>query len=244
MLTYLYDIIIVAVLAFFAWRGAAKGLILSLCGLAAAFVAFFGAQFLSTTFCGPVSNIVRPVIVHAFQEVMPDVPDPEPVTSTPPLAGLIPEAEEEDEDPTYTMDEVLASVQEAEFFSSFSDLLSEAVANNDIPLTGHFDPLEALADYLAKAITKTVLFAITYLGIVIGWFLASHALDLAFHLPILAEINLAGGLILGLIKAVLVVIVLVWLGQMAGWVPAEPETPVLSLFTVERLSELLKDLPV
>ena len=39
---YLFDIIIVALLALFAWRGATKGLILSLCGLAAIFAAYLG----------------------------------------------------------------------------------------------------------------------------------------------------------------------------------------------------------
>ena len=78
--------------------------------------------------------------------------------------------------------------------------------------------------------------------ILLVWFLLSHALDLAFQLPILAEVNTAGGLIVGLIKGGLVTVVLVWLGQLAGVVPSQPDTPVLSLFTVSRLSELLMDL--
>ena len=68
---HLFDILIVALLAFFAWRGASKGLVLSLCGLAAVAVAFFGAQFLSEQFCAPVANIIRPVIAQSFQKVAP-----------------------------------------------------------------------------------------------------------------------------------------------------------------------------
>ena len=49
---------------------------------------------------------------------------------------------------------------------------------------------------------------------------------------------------IGLVKGVLLAIVLVWLGQLAGVVPSEPDTPVLSLFTVRRLGELLDSLPV
>ena len=37
---------------------------------------------------------------------------------------------------------------------------------------------------------------------------------------------------------------LVWLGQLAGVVPCPPDTPVLSLFTVDRLWELLGGLSV
>ena len=82
-----------------------------------------------------------------------------------------------------------------------------------------------------------------FFGGLLAWFLLSHALDLAFKLPILAEINLAGGLIIGLVKGGLLTVVLVWLGQVIGLVPNPPDTPVLSMFTVDRLWELLGALP-
>ena len=64
---YIFDILIVALLALFAWRGAAKGLVLSLCGLAAVFVAFFCAQFLSDQFCEPVGGILRPIVAQTIR---------------------------------------------------------------------------------------------------------------------------------------------------------------------------------
>ena len=54
---------------------------------------------------------------------------------------------------------------------------------------------------------------------------------------------LAGGLLFGLVKGALLTIILVWLGQMSGVIPAHPDTPVLSLFTVDKLWELLAGLP-
>ena len=86
---------------------------------------------------------------------------------------------------------------------------------------------------------KATLFALSFLLILLIWFLASHILDLAFHLPILATVNTVGGLLAGLLKAVLIVFVLVWLGQLAEIVPANPTTPVLSLFTPKGLGALL-----
>ena len=47
----------------------------------------------------------------------------------------------------------------------------------------------------------------------------------------------------GLVKGGLLAVVLVWLGQLGGVIPIPPETPVLSLFTVDRLWELLNELP-
>lgn len=223
---YLFDILIIALLAFFAWRGASKGLVLSLCGLVAVFVAFFGAQFLSEQFSGPVGNIIRPVIVQSFRGVEPE---------TAPAEDGAQEG--------YTLDQLLESVRENGLFEGFSAFLDQGMANDEIDREGWDSPLDALAHYLAQGVAKALLFGIVFIGILLIWFLVSHALDLAFKLPILAEVNLAGGLVVGLVKGVLLTIVLVWLGQMAGVVPSEPGTPVLSLFTVKRLGELLMGLP-
>ena len=42
-----FDIAILAILVLFAWRGASRGFVLSLCGLLAVIVAFVGASFLA-----------------------------------------------------------------------------------------------------------------------------------------------------------------------------------------------------
>lgn len=229
-----FDIVILVVLALFAWRGASKGLILSLCGLLAVFVCFFAAQVVSNTFCEQVGGIIRPVILQSFHTV---VPEPQPTTvETEPntfvVMSLYP-----------PMEEILASIQEEGLFQGFSNFLEEGVKSNAVEQGDQASPIEALAGYLANGIAKTLLFSIVYFGGLLAWFLLSHALDLAFKLPVLAEVNLAGGLAVGLAKGALVVVMLVWVGQLVDLVPNPPETPVLSLFTVDRLGELLSGLP-
>lgn len=223
---FMFDIILIAVLVLFAWRGAVKGLILSLCGLAAVFVAFFAAQFVSEQFCVPVSHIIRPIIIQAVRG-----------------ADAEPQVDPENPESSYTVDELLSSIQEQGLFEGFSQFLERGIAGQAIRTSDHLSPLDALAGYLARGIARTLLFSIVFFGGLLAWFLLSHALDLAFKLPILAEVNLAGGLVLGLVKGALVAVVLVWVGQLAGAVPTPPETPVLSLFTVEKLGELLENLP-
>ncbi len=231
---YIFDIIIIVLLALFAWRGAAKGLILSLCGLAAVFVAFIGALFVADTFCEPVGNILRPIIVQSIRDVVPSsqpaVSEPEPNPDT--ASSAYP-----------PLDEVLATIQEEGLFQGFSTFLEEGVKNNAVEAGGRLSPVDALAGYLATGIARALLFTIVFFGGQLVWFLLSHALDLAFKLPILAEVNLAGGLVVGLVKGALIAVVLVWLGQLAGLVPSQPDTPVLSLFTVQKLGELLDNLP-
>ncbi len=224
-MAYIFDVAIVLLLAFFAWRGASKGLILSLCGLAAVFVAFFAAQFVSDTFCEPVGNILRPIVIQTVRG-----------------ADAEPEVDPENPEAGYTVDELLGSIQEKGLFEGFSEFLEQAVATDTVG-HGPLSPLDALAGYLSKGIAKALLFGLVFIAVQLAWFLVSHALDLAFKLPILAEVNLAGGVIIGFAKGILLVIVLVWLGQLSGVVPNPPDTPILSLFTVDRLSGLLEGLP-
>ena len=153
---YLFDILIIAVLALFAWRGAAKGLILSLCGLAAVFVAFFAAQFVSDTFCQPVANIIRPIIVQSFSELVPD--DPLTVVEVGPNQSTV--------GYSYTLDDLLDSIQKEGLFKGFSAFLEGDAAKDAIQTSAHTSPLDALTSYLAKAVARTLLFGIVFS---IGW---------------------------------------------------------------------------
>lgn len=230
---YIFDIIIAAILIFFAWRGAKKGLVLTLCGLVAVFVAFFGAQFVSGHFYGIVANVIEPGIYQSIVGVEPEAPAP--------TEGENGEGEEET---GVSFSELLDSIQDAGLFTGFSSFMEKAVADGSVRESKTMTPAQALADYLADVIAKAGLFALVFLVILLVWFLAAHALDLAFHLPILSTVNTAGGLVLGLIKAVMVVLVLVWAGQLSGKIPMEPTTPVLSLFTPRRVMEFLNQLLV
>lgn len=233
-MAYIFDVAIVLLLAFFAWRGASKGLILSLCGLAAVFVAFFAAQFVSDAVCAPVANIIRPIIAQSFRDI---IPEPEPALTDPESGD---DAASSEYPP---LDEIVSSIQEEGLFQGFAAFLEDAVEHNAVEESPLITPVDALAGYLSKMIAKALLFGLVFIAIQLAWFLVSHALDLAFKLPILAEVNLAGGLIIGFAKGILLIIVLVWLGQLSGVVPNPPDTPILSLFTVDRLSGLLESLP-
>ena len=225
-MSYIIDIEIILLLAFFAWRGSAKGLIMSLCGLAAVFAAFFAARYVSDTFCEPVANIMRPVIARSIQEVAPAAESDDA----------------EGELPAYTVDDLLKSVRENGLFKGFYDFMEQGAADDALDHDAQ-SPVNELAGYLSRGIARALLFGIMFVGIPLAWFLLCHALDLAFKLPILSQVNFVCGLLLGLGKGVLLIIVLVWLGQLAGLIPSQPDTPILSLFTVERLGELLTDLP-
>lgn len=230
---YVIDLLILAILAFFAWRGAKKGLILTLCSLAGLLIAFFGARVVSTAFYQPVSHILQPGIYHA-------VLGAEPGQDEQPGYG----AQEEAPVPGYTLDQLLDSIRQTGLFAGLTGFLDQAQEQDAIQNAQSLTPAQALSGYLARLAARAGLFALSFLAILLIWFLVGHMLDLAFHLPLLSVVNLAGGAALGLLKAAVLVLVLVWLGQLAGWIPQQPDTPVLSLFTPQGLGRLLNQLLV
>ena len=181
-MTVLFDIAIVALLAFFAWRGAAKGLVLSLCGLAAVFVAFFAAQFVADQFAPPVANIIRPVIAQSFQKVA-----PHPVTTDQDGDG------EEDEGPGYTLQELFASVEANGLFEGFSTFLREGVEQDAVEEEHWPTPVDALANYLAGGIARALLFAIVFLAVQVAWFLPATPRTWPSSFPCCPRGNWRGG---------------------------------------------------
>ncbi len=220
MLYIIIDIVILLILALFAWRGAKKGLILTLFGLLGLVVAFFGARFISGAFYEPVADIIEPGIYQNVKKLEDSALD---------RTGL-------DFNEDFDLGGLTELLRGSEQFSGVADLLDEITADDTSVENLGYSAVERLSEYLAHLLAKLALFIVSFLAILLLWFLISHLLDLAFKLPILSAVNLAGGLILGLVKAAFIVVVLVWMGQLMGWLPAEPTTPVLSVFTLDNLA--------
>ena len=86
----------------------------------------------------------------------------------------------------------------------------EAIASNAI---------RALAEYVAIQVTKMVLFLLCFVLILAGWFVLSHALDLAFKLPVLSTLNQWSGAAIGLVKGGVLLFIACWLFR--GLLPQE-----------------------
>ena len=224
------DIAIILFLAFFAWRGAKKGLILTLFGMLGLIVAFVGARFVSNTFYKPVADIIEPALYQKVES----------------LEQSILKSGDYDIDLGLddSVDALIDVLRERGTFPGLVKLLETAGDKNAIPDGKDFSAKDTLSTYLAELAARIALFIIFFIGILLAWFLVSHMLDLAFKLPILNAINVLGGLILGLAKAIVIVFVVVWAFQLVDLLPAEPNTPVLKLFTPEGISQLLNRLVV
>jgi len=240
MTTYIIDIAIFLALAFFAWRGAKRGLILTLFSLLAIFVAFFGARAVASTFSQPVADILRPSIQQSINGVLTGQtpgalpsPGPEGSPSPAPEDGTEPE-------PDFTLQEVLDLIGESELFSGLRGFLEEAVEEQVLEVTT--TAAAAVAAYLAQLAANALLFGLSFLLILLVWFLISRALDLTFRLPILSAVNTIGGLLIGLLKGVLLMLVVVWLARLCGLITDANAGPLARLMTIEGLSGMLRSM--
>lgn len=224
------DLVIVLILVFFAWRGAKKGLILTLFGMLGLIVAILGARFVSNTFYEPVADIIQPGLHQKVESLEESILGGEDLDID---LGL--------DDSVDTLIDVL---RRRGTFPGLVKLLDAAAETDAITEDSRFSAAQVLSTYLAELAARVALFVLGFLVILLIWFLISHILDLAFKLPILNAINVVGGLLLGLIKAIIIVFVVVWACQLVNLLPADPSTPVLKLFTPEGISQLLNRLVI
>ena len=222
------DVAIVLILIVFAWSGARKGLILTVLSVVGLFVAFLGARFVSATFYEPVSDIIQPGIYQEFEE----------------MESQLLQGSDISIDLNDSVEVLVDTLQEQELFPGLVDLLKTAVDDSTYVGNDALSTAENLSVFLADLLATAGLFVPSFLVILLVWFLITRALDLAFKLPILKAINIGGGFILGLAKGIVIVVVLIWIAQLLNWLPAEPTTPFLRLFTVDGITGLLNRLVV
>lgn len=243
---HIIDIVIIAVLVLFAWRGAKKGLILSLFSLLALFVAFYGAKYVSANFTAPVADILRPSIQLSINEILEgETPEAAPVATPAPETEESAEGESSGGETTpvatdFSLDQILRLLDKAGLFPGLREYLEEAIENKAIEITS--TAASAVASYLAKVAASALLFGLSFVLILLVWGLAGRALDLTFKLPILAAVNAIGGLLFGVIKGGIILLVLVWLGKLVGWITPANAGPITEMMTLEKISATLREL--
>ena len=203
-------------------------------------MAFFGARAVASTFSQPVADILRPSIQQSINGVLTGQtpgalpsPGPEGSPSPAPEDGTEPE-------PDFTLQEVLDLIGESELFSGLRGFLEEAVEEQVLEVTT--TAAAAVAAYLAQLAANALLFGLSFLLILLVWFLISRALDLTFRLPILSAVNTIGGLLIGLLKGVLLMLVVVWLARLCGLITDANAGPLARLMTIEGLSGMLRSM--
>ena len=203
MLPILFDVLIVASLLFFTFRGAKKGFVLTLCSLVAVLVAIIGANIVADLATPVVAKAIEPTIQQTIQETL----------------------EQQFAHGTVGAQEALTALRDK---GGFYLWIADALKDVDVDQLG-VAVLPALSHHAAQAATiaaaqlaRGIIFIIAFVLISIAWWILSHTLDLVTKLPVLDTLNsgLGGGI--GLVKGVVIAYVAVWcLYSLSGYVSPE-----------------------
>ena len=184
-----YDIIIAAIVVITALRGRMRGFILTLCGFLTIFVAFIGALVVSEFLADPVAQLLFPAVEQAILTVLEQgaaiAPDELPIAA------------------------VLESLHSVPFFAGLAEMCQSALDDRSYLFTG--SAVFAVSLFFSRQLARIILFVLSFIAILIVWWIMSHALDLAFRLPILNFINRLGGLVLGFAQGIALCFILCWL---------------------------------
>ena len=222
-----FDLVILMLLLLSLWRGYYRGFILTLCGFLAIFVAFIGAAFVSDFLAEPIARTIQPLVEQGIQNILQDYT----------AQAASPEMD-------LTLEQALSVLRESELLQSFAHAIETAVSDGFVGLS--VGAVRAIAGYMALRIAEMLLFVISFLLILVVWMLLSHALDLAFHLPVLSALNHWSGALLGLLKGIVLLFIAAWLLKDSLVPPdAIDKTYLLRFFcTSDPLALLLTLLPM
>ena len=220
----LLDAVIVAVLLFFFLRGRKKGLILTLCGLAALFVAIIGARMITDAVSPTVADWLQPRFSVAFGEE---------------LGANLEEKLEElfsaDESSDNSIVKLLITLG---IYDDVTNAIRDAVSGPASQTAA--DAAAALARSVAEIVAGILTFIVAFLLLLVAWFLVSHALDLAARLPVLNGLNRLLGGLFGLLQGMLILFLVAWVLRLLDIVPPAitEQTTLLKFFLTANLTEL------
>ena len=224
----LLDVLVVVILLICALRGAARGLVLSLCGLLAVAVAFAGASIASRALSPVVARALEPRFAAAIEEKLDEQIHAAQEGDTPVSTDELP------------MQEVLNALKEMGFYEELVDTVNRAVEDGMLDVAA--GAAAAVAAAIAQSVASFLIFLVVFILILIIWTALSHSLDLVARLPGLHFLNKTGGAVIGVVKGCALLFVAVWLIQYLGHIIPEEavrNTHLLRYFLAFNPLELL-----
>lgn len=197
MLSIIIDIILLVVLALFIRGGYKKGFILSVSGVIALIIAFYGAGLVAGAYSHKFTPMLEPIISGIVEKS---------VSETREEYSADPAQAPEDENELDTIG--MGSLLNLGIFKGTASKIIEDLKEN-ISDAGHSFKT-AVASRITESVTYIITFIVVFLLIIILFSIAANLLNLAFRLPGLDLLNNAGGMVLGAVKGILVLFALAW----------------------------------
>ena len=183
-----YDLVIAAILLVTLILGFRKGFVLTLCDFLAVFVALIGAMIISNLLAGPVTQFLMPIVQNGVVAQ---------------LNKIVPDASTALEN--IELPAVLTALSESVLYRGFVDSVQQFISSQSAAATGAV--VASVAEYIAMQIARAVLFALSFLVVLIAWKAASRLLNLAFRLPVLHTLNRLGGAAVGFLQGAVILFV-------------------------------------
>ncbi|MDR2606309.1 MAG: CvpA family protein [Oscillospiraceae bacterium] len=206
------DVILFAILIFSAWKGWKKGLILTVSGIAAVIIAFWGSSLIADSYAEMFTPALKPFVSGQVDKAVDNAQKSFD-------ESLIDTAD------TYDIpDEVRAVSEEAlqgvGFLSTaaanLADELSETLNETGYKLKS------AMVDRITITLSKALVMTVSFIVIIIVFTIIANIVNLAFKLPGLKLINEIGGVVCGLLKGLLLCFAISWVVRFIGFfVPEE-----------------------
>lgn len=194
----IYDLVILAVLALFVWRGASRGLVLSFLGLIAVSAATAGAALASRTLAPQVSSALEPKFAAVIEEKLEEELH---------ASGL-------DRVEQLPLQDVLAVLKEIGFYEDIVDTVSQAIQSGMIPAAANAAATVAAA--AAQKAASCLIFSVVFSLLMAVWTFLRRILRRAARLPGVRLLNKTGGAALGLIKGCILLFIAAWILRFLG----------------------------
>lgn len=208
----LFEVIVAVILIAFVVLGTKRGLVLSLCGLLGALVAFAGAGLVAGALSPVVADALEPRFAAAIEEQLNEsIQNNQYLTEE---GGVATTPEEVD------LPGVLSVLREMGLYESLIDSIDRAVEDGMTEAAASAAARVAAA--IAQSVAYLILFLIAFAVIVVLWKVVGRALDLVARLPVLHFLNHTLGAVFGLLQGCVFLFVAAWALQFMGHViPAE-----------------------
>lgn len=211
----LIDLVLIAIVAFSAWKGYRKGLILGISGIIALIIAFFGARYVSNNYSQEFVSMLEPFVsgvVDSSLDKSDDnrLEDYEENALEGETAQTAAPAKSQSEEYSITYE----TLKNLGILRNSADSLTEEIT--DTVKSAGKTIRAAIVSTLSEKITYVITFALVFIMIVIVFTVLANIINLAFKLPGLDLLNGAGGLIFGLIKGMIFVYLIAWILSYLG----------------------------
>jgi len=212
MMPVMLDVLLVAVIVLFAFLGAKRGFVLTLCSLCAVIVAFVGAKVLSAAAAPAVAGFLQPRLEETIQLAL------EERSET--AGGLL------------SVQDTLEALEDAGgVFAWAAGAAAQALHGIGTDTIARLSATAAAA--VAGQAARGIVFPAAFLLLLLLWGVVSRALNLVARLPVLHSLNTLLGAAVGALKGLILAAIAVWvLCDLSGVISVDMvrETKLLSLF--------------